>query len=138
VLFPGLPLQLWNDKALESIGNELGRFIKVDEAAIKAPDKRIKKVLMETDIHNGLLEAIKIYWRGEILGQKLCYLGVPFRCSICPRIGHLRRDCQGFVVEDESEASMIIKENLCDSLGVDSYEKGDFNSAEEEARLTSP
>jgi hypothetical protein len=31
VLLPGLPLNLWNEKALSAIGNALGRFIKVDE-----------------------------------------------------------------------------------------------------------
>jgi hypothetical protein len=55
VLLPGLPLQLWNAKALEAIGNELGRFIKVDEATIKAPDKRIRKVLVEIDIHKWII-----------------------------------------------------------------------------------
>jgi hypothetical protein len=107
--YPGLPLQLWNAKALQAIGNELGFFIKVDEAAIKVPDKCIRKVLVEIDIHSGLLESIEIDWRGRILGQKLDYLGVPFRCSIYQRTGHLRRDCQGLVVEEESEASMIRK-----------------------------
>jgi hypothetical protein len=34
ILLPGLPLQLWNVKALEVIGNELGRFTKVDELAL--------------------------------------------------------------------------------------------------------
>jgi hypothetical protein len=31
VLLHGLPLQLWNKRALEVIGNELGRFISVDD-----------------------------------------------------------------------------------------------------------
>jgi hypothetical protein len=25
--------------------------------------------------------------------QRLDYLGIPFHCSLCRRIGHLRRDC---------------------------------------------
>ena len=66
---------------------------KVDETIIKAPDKRIRKVLVEIDIHSGLLETIEIDWRGRILGKKLEYLGVPFRCSIFQIIGHLQRDC---------------------------------------------
>jgi hypothetical protein len=31
VLLPGLPLNIWNTKALSAIGNALGRFICVDE-----------------------------------------------------------------------------------------------------------
>lgn len=44
VLLPGLTLQLWNVKALETIGNELGWFIKVDEHSLKALDKRMGKL----------------------------------------------------------------------------------------------
>jgi hypothetical protein len=47
----GLPLQLWNAKALEVIGNALGHFIKVDEQALLYADKRMDKVLVEVDIH---------------------------------------------------------------------------------------
>jgi hypothetical protein len=31
-----------------------------------------------------------------MISQKLDYLGIPFRCSICRRTGHLRRDCSKF------------------------------------------
>jgi hypothetical protein len=85
VLLPGLPLQLWNVKALEAIGNELGRFIKVDEIALQSQDKRMAKVLVEVDIHAGLLESLEIDWRGHILVQRLDYLGIPFRCTLCRR-----------------------------------------------------
>jgi hypothetical protein len=117
VLLPGLPLQLWNAKALEAIGNELGRFIKVDELSLSTPDKRLAKVLVEVDIHVGLLEALEIDWRGYILGQRLDYLGVPFRCSLCRRTGHLRRDCQGTMEEEDSEVTMLKKTLISFHLG---------------------
>jgi hypothetical protein len=60
VLLHGLPLQLWNAKVLEAIGNELDWFIKVDEHSLKALDKRMGKVLVEIDIHYGLLETLEI------------------------------------------------------------------------------
>jgi hypothetical protein len=44
-----LPLYLWNVKALEAIGNVLGKFIKVDEEALQAADKKMCKVLVEID-----------------------------------------------------------------------------------------
>jgi hypothetical protein len=91
VLLPGLPLQLWNTKALEAIGNTLGHFIKVDEEAIQSLDKRMEKVLVEVDIHAGLLETLEIEWRGHLLVQRLDYLGIPFRCSLCRRTRHLRK-----------------------------------------------
>ena len=55
VLLPGLPLYLWNAKALEAIGNVLGKFIKVDEEALQDADKKICRVLVEIDGHIGLL-----------------------------------------------------------------------------------
>jgi hypothetical protein len=83
VLLPGLPLHLWNTKAIEAIGNALRRFISVDKKALTAPVKRVAKVLVELDIHDGLLESIDIEWRGHLIRQKLDYLGIPFRCTIC-------------------------------------------------------
>jgi hypothetical protein len=40
--------------------------------------------------------------------QRLDYLGVPFRCSICRSTAHLRRDCKGFVeTEDEPDDTYL-------------------------------
>jgi hypothetical protein len=102
----GLPLQLWNAKALEAIGNVLGRFIKVDEVALHSQDKRMERVLVEVDIHAGLLESLEIDWRGHIIVQRLDYLGIPFRCTLCRRTGHLRKDCQPTFGVSDSEDSM--------------------------------
>jgi hypothetical protein len=65
VLLSGLPLHFWHAKALEAIGNSLGKFISADLGALKANDKRICKVLVEIDIHSGLLETLEISWRGH-------------------------------------------------------------------------
>jgi hypothetical protein len=60
VLLPGLPLQLWTEKALEAIGNELGRFICFDDSSLKGSDRRLARILVEIDIHSGLLESLEI------------------------------------------------------------------------------
>jgi hypothetical protein len=73
---------LWNVKALEAIDNVLGHFIKVDELALQSQDKRMEKVLVEADIHAGLLETLEIEWRGHLLVQRLDYLGIPFHCTL--------------------------------------------------------
>jgi hypothetical protein len=95
VLLPGLPLHLWSQKALESIGNTLGWFICVEPLTLTGPDKKMEKVLTEIDIHECLLETIDIEWRGQLIRQKLDYLGIPFRCTLCRNTGHLRKDCTG-------------------------------------------
>jgi hypothetical protein len=105
------------------IGNALGRFIKVDDLALSAPERRLGKILVEVDIHSGLLESIDIQWRGHTICQKLDYLGLPFRCTLCRKTGHLRSDCQGFSEEEELENSRLRKVSRCDSSGVDSLFK---------------
>jgi hypothetical protein len=122
VLLPGFPLQLWNEKALEAIGNKLGRYISLDEYSLRAPDRRLGKVLVEVDIHSGLLESLEINWRGHTVTQRLDYLGIPFRCTTCRRTRHLRRDCTGVMEEEESEASYLRKSLREDSPGVDSLD----------------
>jgi hypothetical protein len=117
VLLPGLPLQLWNARALATIGNELGHYIMVDEEALKGTDKRIGKVMVEMIFIVVYWRPLDIEWRGRVYGQKLDYLGVPFRCSYRRKTGHLRKDCQGFEAEEESESSMLRKATLCESPG---------------------
>jgi hypothetical protein len=96
VLLPGLPLQLWNQQALELIGASLGRFLRVDINSLAAPDRRMARIYVEIDIQAGLPEILEIDWRSQLIAQRLDYLGIPFRCSLCRRTGHLRRDCSKF------------------------------------------
>jgi len=83
VVLPELPLHLWNDKSLMAIGNSLGRFISVDSKTIIGPNKKLTRILVEIDIHEGLSESLDIDWRGHITRQKLDYLAIPFRCTHC-------------------------------------------------------
>jgi len=62
VLLLDFPLQFWNQKALEAIENTLGRFIKLDEDALLSNDRRMAKILVEIDIHGGLLENLDREW----------------------------------------------------------------------------
>jgi hypothetical protein len=120
---------------MEAIGNELKRFIKVNELSLKSPDKRIGKILVEVDIHSGLLESLEIVWRGRTVSQPLVYLGIAFRCNFCCRTGHLRRDCKGSVEEEESDDSLLTKATREDSPEVDSFELATQHSAQEEISL---
>jgi hypothetical protein len=81
VLLPGLPLQLWNLQALERIGASLGRFLKIDSNLLEAADRRIARIYVELDIQAGLPEVLEIDWRGQLISQRLDFLGIPFRCS---------------------------------------------------------
>lgn len=94
------------------------------------------KLLVELDVHSGLLEALDIEWRGKTYGQKLNYLGIQFRCSLCRRTGHLQKECYGFVLVEETESSMLRKTVPCEFPGVDSYWSGEGTSTEEDARIS--
>jgi hypothetical protein len=77
--------------------------------ALRSPDKRMAKVLVEVDVHVGLLEVLEIEWRGLLFVQRLDYLGLPFRCTVCRRTGHLRKECPnifGSLVEEDSSDDM--------------------------------
>jgi hypothetical protein len=108
---------------MAAIGNTLGRFIKVDDQALSAPQRRMGKILVEVDIHTGLLESLEIHWRGHTISQKTGLLGITFSCTLCRRTDHLRNDCQGFSEEEESEDSLLRKVTRFDSPSVDSYEQ---------------
>jgi hypothetical protein len=93
VLLPGLPLQLWNQQALEQIGASIGRFLRVDPSSLSVSDRRMARIYVEIDIQDGLPEILEIDWCSQLISQRLDYLGISFRCSLCRRTGHLRKDC---------------------------------------------
>jgi hypothetical protein len=98
---PGLPWNFWNLEALQAIRNSSGTFIAVDDLTLMENSRKMEKVLVAMEIHSGLLEVLEIEWRGRSICQRLEYLGLPFRCTLCRSTGHMRRDCNGFLEEEE-------------------------------------
>ena len=79
VLLPGLSVNLWNKTTMLAIGNLLGIFLKLDEVGLRSKDKRMAHILIELDLHRGLMDSIEIECRGQVVIQKLDYQGLPFR-----------------------------------------------------------
>jgi hypothetical protein len=50
---------------------------------------------VELDLSKGLLPNPEVVWKSWTFIQKLDYWKIPFRCSECREIGHLRRCCPG-------------------------------------------
>jgi hypothetical protein len=55
---------------------------------------------VELDIQAGLPDILEIDWHNQLISQRLDFMGIPFRCSLCRRTGHLRRDCHKFPPPD--------------------------------------
>ena len=83
VLMPHLPFPLWNVNILKGIENKIGRYVAVDEDFHLTFDKRVARVLVELDVSHGLPAEVEILCKDRLLVQRLDYLHVPFRCSIC-------------------------------------------------------
>jgi hypothetical protein len=68
--FVGSPSRLtftvmeWNARSMEAIGNSSGTFLDLDKHTLSSPNRKLGKILVEMDIHGGLLEHIEIEWRG--------------------------------------------------------------------------
>jgi hypothetical protein len=92
----------------------------VYEQALGAPDRKLGRVLIEVDVHSGLLEKLEIQWRDQLILQKLDYLGLPFRCLRYRRTRHLKDNCPGLSKEEESKSSCLQKFPRCESPVVDS------------------
>jgi len=68
-------------------------------------------ILVEVDIHGGLMESFELEWRRQVIVQQLDYQGFPFRCSSCRRTGHLRHDCPSWNESGDVDDSMETQVN---------------------------
>lgn len=91
---PNLPLELWTQESLESIGNAIGKFIYVDPWIRGEKDKRIAWILIERPYKGGYPEQLEIIWEGTRTHQRIDFWGIPFRCSTCHCTGHLQNACK--------------------------------------------
>jgi len=65
VLLLGLLLYFWYEGVLAAIGDCLGKFLMIDRENILVDTRKVSRVLVEMDIHQGLLETLEIEWRGK-------------------------------------------------------------------------
>jgi hypothetical protein len=82
------------------------------DAILLASRRKIDKILVDLDVHGGLPELLEIDWRGRLIVQRLDYLRIPFRCSICHKMGHLRRNYMGRYEEAEVSEDRTLPHDL--------------------------
>jgi hypothetical protein len=112
----------------------------LSESTLGRSEHQIKgfgRILVEIDIHTGLLETLEIVWCGYYLSQTLDYLGIPFRCTRCRKTGHLWWDCVGILEEEVSEGTLLERSTRVDFPDVESsrisprgYDSADFSLSE--------
>ena len=91
IRLPNLPLHYWNDEALQSIGNSLGRYI--DKAEPKGPLFGCARICVEVDLEEGLLEGVNMFMDGWEFYQKVDYEQLPFKCRKCHEYEHFVKNC---------------------------------------------
>jgi hypothetical protein len=96
----------------------------VDEVGLKSSDRRMARVLVEIDITAGLMDMLEVEWRGQVMLQRLDYQGILFRCTLCRRTGHLRRNCS--VVDTDGDA-----DDVQENPSQDAYMSEEDNVAQE-------
>jgi hypothetical protein len=99
---------MWNEGALKAINDSLGTFIIVDHQPLRAPARKVGKILVDIDIHGCLPKVLEVEWHFRRLLQGLDYMGIPFHCSLCHCTGHLCRDSNGpMIVQDANDFQSV-------------------------------
>ena len=91
VRLPHLPLHCWNPRALEAIGNTLGKYI---DRADRRDQYTCARICVEVDLEVGLPEAINLTIADWTYVQELDYEQLPFKCRFCHGYGHFARSCK--------------------------------------------
>lgn len=89
----GLPLHFWNNKVLISIGNSMGKFLKMDEDRAIRQIFTFARIYVEVDLSQGLPNHITLNFSNSQWIQPLNYENMVFRCRGCMQTGHLQYDC---------------------------------------------
>ena len=92
----------------------------MEEDLFKDMDRQVVKLYVEIDVLVGLFDTLEISWRNKVQKQKLDYLGVSFRCSVCHNVGHLKDDFSGWSEEIKSSkdsADAYLEPDELDSVG---------------------
>eukprot|EP00253_Pinus_taeda_P011765 PITA_11765 len=88
-----LPLHFWHRKALTTIGNSLGKHLKIDEDRANRGIFTYARICVEVDLSQGLPDHITLNFNNSLWTQQLDYENTTFRCCGCLQTGHLQYAC---------------------------------------------
>ncbi|CAI0401867.1 unnamed protein product [Linum tenue] len=89
VQFPPFPVHFYHKEILFSLGNMLGRAIKLDYHTLHQQRAKFARIAVEIDLSKPLVTRIRLdgQW------QYVEYENLPTVCFECGRIGHLGESC---------------------------------------------
>ncbi|XP_026436382.1 uncharacterized protein LOC113334259 [Papaver somniferum] len=94
VNFPGLVIKYWKEKILMSLGDAIGRAIKVDETSLKREVGYYASVLVEVDLANKVHNQVLVKTKYGSFEQEVHIPKIPSFCSHCKVVGHLITECR--------------------------------------------
>ena len=71
-------MMFWQKETMEAIGDQIGKFVPLEEGWEQKVDRRCTKFLIEVDLRDGLYEEIHLELHGIQWRQKLDYWKIPF------------------------------------------------------------
>ncbi|KAL3638561.1 hypothetical protein CASFOL_017932 [Castilleja foliolosa] len=106
ISLPKLPIPFINPSVLESIGNSIGRFLRIDERTMAMTQTMATKICVEVDLSKEFLDKV---WIGSSVEkgfwQPIHYEGNVSFCDNCGLLGHVKGVCR-------KGRSIAQKENL--------------------------
>lgn len=89
-----LPRGLWLEKVLMSIGNSVGKVLKMDPNNLTAGWRLYSRIKVTLDLNNPLRRRMKIKREGgEWSWENFKYERLGTFCFVCGLLGHIDRDC---------------------------------------------
>ncbi|CAN1848408.1 hypothetical protein LINPERHAP1_LOCUS38918 [Linum perenne] len=93
VRFPHLPIQLYHKQILSSLGNLIGKTVRMDYNTLTAERGKFARIAVEIDINEPLATGIEL----DGVWQQAEYENLPELCFTCGRIGHQAVSCPSIV-----------------------------------------
>lgn len=102
-----LPVDYWNERILEAIGNKLGVFIKTSDLTSQGKYTVYARICVYMDVSGPLPGYIALIHKGIQLNQSIDYENIPFRCRKCRQHRHLSHGCPLNQPPSQSQADKV-------------------------------
>ncbi|XP_026459758.1 uncharacterized protein LOC113360465 [Papaver somniferum] len=112
VKFPGLPVEMWVEKTLLSLGKSLGTPIMVDKRTLNHEYGHFASVLIDIDFSKLNSDSVHVEAGGRNFLQPFEILKRPKYCSKCKIVGHQDSECRKKHTPLNSEVQHPVSTNV--------------------------